>query len=210
VNLRHATVSVWAQDEANCAKVMAGGFGCSDAASEAPASNKDMQFCAGNLKHVDTCSGDSGSPVLGKVGSESVQVGLVSYGGGPETTKGNECGDPAWPGIYASVAGLRDFVCGPQGIPSLAQCGTAVPMYSQEHPRGNNIASAPVVEEATSPFARFYPSLRWLGAFSVSVGVLLGCFWAFWGSSSVFAKKSPSAIGGNPNSEAYNTFSGRA
>jgi hypothetical protein len=124
--LRTAQVEVWAQSNAACSNVWKGGYGCSDKASEAPADQPRgdlfMQFCAGNQMHVDTCSGDSGSPVVGTIAGKKVQVGLVSYGGGPETTNTNECGDPRWPGMYASVPGLKAGIC--QKWPDLEGCGS--------------------------------------------------------------------------------------
>lgn len=126
--LRQAQVSLWDAQIESCSKVFAGGFGCSDKASEAAGARPEMQFCAGNEQRVDTCSGDSGSPVLAQQtldqgGSRLVQVGIVSYGGGPNTTSTNECGDPAWPGMYASIFGLKSVICGAGGISGLPECG---------------------------------------------------------------------------------------
>lgn len=116
-DLRHAEVTVLPQDSTDCSRVYAGGYGCSDDASEAPATNKNQQICAGSTAFRDSCAGDSGSPLVAGDGTSAnpfVQVGIVSYGGGPNSPKsgpGRECGDPSWPGIYARTSGLSSFIC---------------------------------------------------------------------------------------------------
>lgn len=110
--LRAVNLSVLKQDSADCVRVFAGGFGCSDDASEAQASNKDQQICAGATDgpERDTCSGDSGSPMVDANGR---QVAIVSYGGGPGASThgaGRECGDPRFPGVYARVSAFADFL----------------------------------------------------------------------------------------------------
>lgn len=115
-HLRSAQVKVLAQNDTRCAQVYAGGYGCSDKASEAAATHLEHQICAGSTIGKDSCAGDSGSPVVAVKGDGTpVQVGIVSYGGGPRADEksgpGRECGDPTWPGVYASVAGLKDFIC---------------------------------------------------------------------------------------------------
>lgn len=111
-SLRKVDVTVLAQDSENCGRLYAGGWGCSDDASSAPATNLDMQICAGDRtdRDRDACAGDSGSPVLDKSG---IQVGLVSYGGGPGEKMqgpGRICGDPSYPGAYGRVSAFRDFI----------------------------------------------------------------------------------------------------
>jgi len=128
-HLREVTVNVLGQDTENCSRVYAGGYGCSDDASEGSANNLDQQLCAGatDTPERDTCAGDSGSPLLD---AEGRQVGLVSYGGGPGsklTGSGRECGDPQYPGIYARVSTLRDFVLEHvKDLPGTTLPGTAV------------------------------------------------------------------------------------
>lgn len=110
--LRQASVTVLAQDSERCGRVYAGGYGCSDEFSEGKAENLDMQLCAGSQEEPDedACAGDSGSPVMD---SQGMQVGLVSYGGGPgekRSGSGRMCGDPEYPGVYGSVAAFKSFI----------------------------------------------------------------------------------------------------
>eukprot|EP00927_Polykrikos_kofoidii_P068629 TRINITY_DN63977_c0_g1_i1.p1 TRINITY_DN63977_c0_g1~~TRINITY_DN63977_c0_g1_i1.p1 ORF type:complete len:340 (-),score=30.53 TRINITY_DN63977_c0_g1_i1:205-1224(-) len=108
--LRRADVTTLLDNSQNCARVFAGGYGCSDSDSEAPGTNIGTQLCAGSAAFKDTCSGDSGSPVLNAKGR---QVGIVSYGGGPGeklSGPGRMCGDPTYPGFYARLSGMKHFV----------------------------------------------------------------------------------------------------
>jgi hypothetical protein len=50
----------------------------------------------------DSCSGDSGGPLLVPAGADHLQVGVVSWGYG--------CALPGLPGVYAEVAASRDFL----------------------------------------------------------------------------------------------------
>lgn len=111
-DLRSAGLVMLDLSAQSCARVFAGGFGCSDEASESPAKNTDQQLCLGSPPSTfrDTCSGDSGSPLLS---SSGVQVGIVSYGGGPGekvSGPGRMCGDPAYPGVYSRVAAFASFI----------------------------------------------------------------------------------------------------
>eukprot|EP00933_Yihiella_yeosuensis_P074566 TRINITY_DN8352_c0_g4_i1.p1 TRINITY_DN8352_c0_g4~~TRINITY_DN8352_c0_g4_i1.p1 ORF type:complete len:326 (-),score=62.72 TRINITY_DN8352_c0_g4_i1:529-1506(-) len=114
--LRKAKVTVQGQNTAECKAIYKGGYGCSDSASEAPAKNKDQQICASTRGQLeddegrDSCAGDSGGPL---VDANGVQVGIVSYGGGPgSVTKGpgRSCGDPNWPGIYMRISAFASFI----------------------------------------------------------------------------------------------------
>jgi len=40
----------------------------------------EMFFCVQNLVGKDSCSGDSGSPIVKKIGTQMVQIGVVSFG----------------------------------------------------------------------------------------------------------------------------------
>lgn len=111
-SLHEVTVSVLPQDSEDCNRIFAGGYGCSDELSEAKATNRDQQVCAGtnNGSDKDACAGDSGSPM---VNANGVQVAIVSYGGGPGEKKqgpGRTCGDPRYPGVYAKVSAFADFL----------------------------------------------------------------------------------------------------
>lgn len=69
----------------------------------------DNMICAGGstaTPTADTCQGDSGGPLSIASGNSFVQVGIVSFGG----IGGPSCGDPASPGVYASVSALSGFI----------------------------------------------------------------------------------------------------
>lgn len=110
--LRKVDLFVMADNTSECARVYEGGFGCSDEFSEGKATNLDQQLCAGasDFPERDTCSGDSGSPMLN---SKGVQIGVVSYGGGPGEKMegpGRICGDPDYPGVYTRVSAFKEFI----------------------------------------------------------------------------------------------------
>lgn len=110
--LRQVSVSVLAKGTDACKRVFAGGYGCSDEHSEAPATHLEQQLCAAatDQPERDTCAGDSGSPMVDAAGT---QVAVVSYGGGPGGRMrgpGRICADPQYPGIYAKVSAFRDWI----------------------------------------------------------------------------------------------------
>jgi len=112
VKMHEADLTIFKDDYHACASVYAGGYGCSDSASEAKATNLNQQLCAGATDNPqrDTCSGDSGSPMLTKNG---VQIGIVSYGGGPGEKlegPGRMCSDPEYMGIYTRVSAFSEFI----------------------------------------------------------------------------------------------------
>lgn len=111
-SMREAKVTILPDEHAGCRSVYAGGYGCSDEFSEGAARNISQQLCAGASDDPprDTCSGDSGSPMLD---SKGVQVGIVSYGGGPGekmSGPGRICADPNYMGIYTRVSAFSDFI----------------------------------------------------------------------------------------------------
>ena len=57
-----------------------------------------LMLCAA-ASDKDSCQGDSGGPLVDASGA---QVGIVSFGIG--------CADPSYPGVYAEVAGLYDWI----------------------------------------------------------------------------------------------------
>ncbi|CAK9819758.1 unnamed protein product [Anthophora quadrimaculata] len=62
------------------------------------------QVCSGTAnKEVSACSGDSGGPLAQKVGDNSVQVGIVSWGMMP-------CGSSHMPSVYTRVASYVDWI----------------------------------------------------------------------------------------------------
>ncbi|XP_013184392.2 CLIP domain-containing serine protease HP8 isoform X2 [Amyelois transitella] len=63
------------------------------------------QLCAGGVSGEDSCRGDSGGALMGKVPSVNnwIAVGVVSYGPSP-------CGTPGWPGVYTRVGAYVDWI----------------------------------------------------------------------------------------------------
>lgn len=111
-SLREVELTVRSDVADGCARVYTGGWGCSDEHSEGNATNISQQLCAGSPDDVprDTCSGDSGAPMLDDNG---VQIGIVSYGGGPGermSGPGRICADPSYLGIYSRVSAFSDFI----------------------------------------------------------------------------------------------------
>jgi hypothetical protein len=74
--------------------------------------DRKTMLCAGHAQpNRDSCSGDSGGPLLDKATGE--QVGIVSFGRG--------CGDPDFPGVYTRVSKyaswIRDRICELSAVP---------------------------------------------------------------------------------------------
>lgn len=77
---------------------------------------EDIMFCAGvEGGGRDSCQGDSGGPILNQDG---VQVGVTSWGNG--------CAQAGFPGVYARVSAVNDWlqerICAMSDNPSLAYC----------------------------------------------------------------------------------------
>lgn len=53
----------------------------------------------------DSCSGDSGGPLIANTQNGPLQLGIVSFGGGQFV-----CGEVDIPGVYANVANLASFI----------------------------------------------------------------------------------------------------
>jgi trypsin len=80
--------------------------------------DRKTMLCAGHSQsNRDSCSGDSGGPLLDKATGE--QVGIVSFGKG--------CGDPDFPGVYTRVSKytswIHDRICELSAVPP-ADCPT--------------------------------------------------------------------------------------
>lgn len=61
------------------------------------------QLCAGGEKGKDTCPGDSGGPLMQRVGSRWILYGIVSFG--PK-----KCGVKGVPGVYTSVVKYIEWI----------------------------------------------------------------------------------------------------
>ncbi|KAM7352559.1 CLIP and Tryp_SPc domain-containing lethal (2) k05911 [Cochliomyia hominivorax] len=67
----------------------------------APAGIIDSMICAGQAAK-DSCSGDSGGPLIVNDGARYIQVGIVSWGIG--------CGKGQYPGVYTRVTSLLPWI----------------------------------------------------------------------------------------------------
>jgi len=67
----------------------------------APGGIEPYMLCAGK-KGKDSCSGDSGGPMVKGKGSTWAQIGIVSWGIG--------CGKSHYPGVYTRVAAVQDWI----------------------------------------------------------------------------------------------------
>lgn len=67
----------------------------------------DSMFCAGYMAGgKDSCSGDSGGPLIALEEGEYRLNGLVSFGGSEEQL----CGAPDYPGVYTDVTSVADWI----------------------------------------------------------------------------------------------------
>ncbi|KAL1241013.1 Trypsin-2 [Trichinella spiralis] len=65
--------------------------------------NPKKMFCAGYLEgRKDACQGDSGSPLVCRVGTKFIQYGLVSFGHG--------CAKKGYPGVYTRVSSFVQWI----------------------------------------------------------------------------------------------------
>lgn len=60
-----------------------------------------QQLCAGGVFGIDSCSGDSGGPLMVKR-VYWIQEGVISFG--------NQCALEGWPGVYTRVSGYLDWI----------------------------------------------------------------------------------------------------
>ncbi|XP_053669192.1 CLIP domain-containing serine protease B4-like [Anopheles marshallii] len=61
------------------------------------------QMCAGGVYGKDTCSGDSGGPLMRQIAGAWYLIGVISFGSG-------WCGVPDEPGVYTNVAEYVDWI----------------------------------------------------------------------------------------------------
>uniref|UniRef100_A0AAG5CTH0 CLIP domain-containing serine protease n=1 Tax=Anopheles atroparvus TaxID=41427 RepID=A0AAG5CTH0_ANOAO len=64
---------------------------------------KPTQLCAGGLKGKDTCSGDSGGPLMRQFAGAWYLIAVVSFGP-------SKCGTADVPGVYTDVAKFADWI----------------------------------------------------------------------------------------------------
>ncbi len=85
-------------------------------------------ICAGGVSGKDSCTGDSGAPLVVPDGSGGFkQVGVVSFGGSPEQA----CDVPEFPGVFVKVSNFVSWI--QENVPLLAsvlyfsQFGNGIP-----------------------------------------------------------------------------------
>ncbi|EAA08404.4 AGAP003246-PA [Anopheles gambiae str. PEST] len=64
---------------------------------------KASQMCAGGLQGKDTCTGDSGGPLMAKSAGAWYLIGVVSFGL-------SKCGTAGYPGVYTNVVEYLDWI----------------------------------------------------------------------------------------------------
>ncbi|KAL1404035.1 hypothetical protein pipiens_005477 [Culex pipiens pipiens] len=77
--------------------------GCNTVYKPAGIVISDRQLCAGGEKGKDTCTGDSGGPLMQRVGTRWVLYGIVSFG--PKL-----CARKGIPGVYTNVPKYIDWI----------------------------------------------------------------------------------------------------
>lgn len=76
---------------------------CSSTYKPAGVALGERHLCAGGEKDKDTCTGDSGGPLMQRVGSRWVLYGIVSFG--PKL-----CARKGVPGVYTNVVKYIDWI----------------------------------------------------------------------------------------------------
>lgn len=63
----------------------------------------DTQMCVGGMAGKDTCTGDSGGPLMRMVGGVWYQIGVVSFGS-------SKCGTEDFPAVYTDVSKYAEWI----------------------------------------------------------------------------------------------------
>lgn len=62
----------------------------------------DQQICAGGTSGRDSCTGDSGGPLMFEKENRWFAGGIVSFG--------KDCGNAEWPGVYTNIASYENWI----------------------------------------------------------------------------------------------------
>ena len=90
----------------------------------------DVEFCAGYMTGGrDSCQGDSGGPLVCVVNQTPILYGVTSWGIG--------CGEPASPGLYASVASKISWFNTTMNALSMTSTSTSPPITTTPPGRHN-------------------------------------------------------------------------
>lgn len=86
-------------------------------------------FCAGG-DTMDSCQGDSGGPIIidGQDATADMQAGIVSFGEG--------CAIPGYPGVYTSIAAVREWIDNTAMELTGSPIDSSVPGFSSEFAPG--------------------------------------------------------------------------
>lgn len=79
---------------------------CSSKFRVASVTISESQLCAGGERGKDSCTGDSGGPLMNTFRNDSGQwyiEGVVSFGS-------SRCGSEGWPGVYTKVGDYLNWI----------------------------------------------------------------------------------------------------
>ncbi|CAG9565381.1 unnamed protein product [Danaus chrysippus] len=78
---------------------------CKDIYRQIDEKISENHICAGGINGQDSCEGDSGGALMGRVDADNnwMAIGVVSFGPTP-------CGVAGWPGVYTRVTAYIDWI----------------------------------------------------------------------------------------------------